>query len=166
MSKKGVAVMANTSSFSFTNTTLNTHSVTPVDLKPVTNYAKLTDEPDVTVLSNKTATLDQGELLTYSCKQLDKVTTQQTIQNPSPVRNGVEYRIKLDEILRTVDANGVIIRDEPIVASIVIRHQSSGSITSALITQVFQRLVGACMRTDGTYRWDDLMRSALVPVED
>lgn len=158
--------MATTSSFSFTNTTASSHSVTPIDLKLTSNYARTEDEADVCVLSNKTATLDQGELITYRSNELDKVSTSQTLQYPMPVRNGVQYVIKAEEILRTTDEAGNILCDEPIVAYLTIRHQKSSHITNALVAQVVSRVLGACVREDGTFRFDDLMRSALVPIED
>lgn len=158
--------MSNTSSFSFTNKVVNAVDVAPFDLKPVTNYAKITDEPTIAVLSNKTAALDQGELLTYRANELSKVSTSQTLQHPLPIRNGVQYVIKVEEILRTVDAAGVIIGDEPIVAYVTIRHQKSGNISTALVDEVFKRAVGACYKTDGTTRFTDLMRSALIPTVD
>lgn len=155
-----------TSSFAFTNTTAMTKSITPIAIKPTTNYAKVEDEPDQAVLSNKTCPLDQGELISYKASKVAKVSTTQTIQNPSVVPNGIQYVIKAEEILRTIDADGKIVCDEPIVAYLTIRHQCSGNITNALIGQVVTRVLGACMREDGTWRFDDLMRSALVPVED
>lgn len=158
--------MAKTSSFSFTNTTPSQHKVGVVDLGVVTNYAKITDEPDTAVLSNKTTSLDQGELITYRCSDVKRVSTEQVIQNPSQIRNGVQYVAKVEEILRTTDDNGNIIMDEPIVAYVVIRHQKSSNITTALIDQVYSRLQGAIVKDDGTTRFGDMMRSALVPTVD
>lgn len=155
-----------TSSFSFTNSDANTHPVTPINVKPVTVYAKKEDSPTSCRLINKTSALDQGETLSYQCTDIKTVNTNQVIQNPAKVSNGVQYIVRLDEILRTTDATGNIICDEPIVVSLSIRHQMSGHVTGALVQQVVTRLIGACMRADGTYRFDDLMRSALYPIVD
>lgn len=155
--------MAKTSSFGYTNVTENAVAVKPIDLKVVTNYAKIEDEATVVALSNKTAPLDQGELVTYRANPLDKVSSSQVIQNPAPVRNGVQYVIKVEEILRTTDGVTGNIVDEPVVAYLTIRHQLSGNVTPAIVTEVAKRCLGACMRTDGTWRFDDLMRSALSP---
>lgn len=154
------------STFSFTNRTASTHDVTPVLIGPVTNYAKLQDEPTVAVFANKTAALDQGELLTYRCSDVAKVSTTQVIQNPLKVRNGVQYVIKVEEILRTTDTAGVLIGDEPIVAYLTVRHQKSGNITPALVEEVITRLYGGLYKADGTSRVGDLMRNALVPTTD
>lgn len=151
------------SEYGFTNVGACTFNITPVDLAPVSNYAKITDEPTVAVMSNKTTPLDQGELLTYRCNDVDHVSTSQSIQNPAPVRNGVQYVVKLEEILRTTTDDGTIVCDEPVVAYLTIRHQKSGNITSALVEQIVKRLLGACYYENGTARFDDLMRSALVP---
>lgn len=159
--------MAKQSTFGFTNVTANTVKVTPVDVKVVSNYARTEDEADVCVLSNKTAPLDQGELITYRANNLDRVSSTQVVQNPAPVRNGVQYVIKIEDILRTVESTtGAILMDEPVVAYLTIRHQKSGNVTPAIVADVVSRVIGACMRTDGTWRFDDLMRSALAPINN
>lgn len=155
--------MALTSTFGFTNVVANATKPIPIDIQPLTNYAKVEDEPTSCVLNNKTCPLDQGELVTYRSNELAKVTCSQELQNPAAVRNGVQYVIKVEDVLRTKDANGVVIMDEPVVAYLTIRHQKSGNITSAHIEQVVSRVLGACMFTDGTWRFNDLMRSAVTP---
>lgn len=79
--------MAKTSTFGYTNVLANAVKVTPIDVKCVTNYARIEDESDVCTLSNKTAPLDQGELLTFRANDLDRVSSTQIVQNPSVVRN-------------------------------------------------------------------------------
>lgn len=152
-----------TSSFGFTNVTANAAKLTPVDVQPLTNYAKVVDDPETCVLNNKTCPLDQGELVTYRSNELAKVSSTQEIQHPAPVRNGVQYVIKVEDVLRTKDADGNIVMDEPVVAYLTVRHQKSGNISSAHIESIISRVIGACMYTDGTYRFNDLMRSAVVP---
>lgn len=160
--------MANTTTFAFTNT-IPIADVTPsvIDIGAKTNYALVGEQPTVVEMQNKTAPLDQGERLTYRCQDIDKVSTAQAIQNPSKVRNGVQYVIKLEEILRTRDADGNILYDEPIVAYLTVRHQKTGTITDSHIETVLYRLLGACFdKTAHEWRFADLMRSALQPVED
>lgn len=159
--------MANTSSFAFTNTTDLVTSVTITGIKPKTNYALVAEQPTVVETQNKTAPLDQGERLTFRCQDVDKVSTAQVIQNPGKVKNGVQYVVKLEEILRTVNGDGDIIMDEPIVMYLTVRHQKSGNIKSSHLDTIFKRLLGAMYdETAGNFRWDDFMRSALQPVED
>lgn len=160
-------MMANTSSFAFTNTADLTASVTITGIKPKTNYALVAEQPTVVETQNKTAPLDQGERLTFRCQDVDKVSTAQVIQNPGKVKNGVQYVVKLEEILRTANGDGDIIMDEPIVMYLTVRHQKSGNIKSSHLDTIFKRLLGAMYdETTGNFRWDDFMRSALQPVED
>lgn len=157
----------NTTSFAFTNTTELSATAPITGIKAKTNYALVAEQPTVVELQNKTAPLDQGERLTYRCQDVDKVSTTQTIQNPSKVRNGVQYVAKLEEILRTVDADGNIIYDEPLVMYLTVRHQKTGTISDSHISTVLARLLGSLYdETTSTWRFTDLMRSALQPVED
>lgn len=158
--------MANTTAMAMTNVTVSTKTSPITELSVVSNYAKIEDEPSSCVLSNKTCPLDQGELVTYRCSEIPKVSTAQKLQHPAPIKNGVQYVVKVEEILRTKDANGNIICDEPIVAYLTIRHQKSGNISEALVQQTLSRLNGALYKLDGTSRVGDLMRSALVPVNN
>lgn len=158
---------AMTSSFSFTNTSaMSGVTVAPTDLKPVSNYAKVEDESTVVTLSNKTAAISQGELLTYGCQPIKQVATKQKSTNPGKVSEGVQYQIRLDELLRTESSDGSIVYDEPIVAYLVVRHPLSSNITPTHVGTVVTRLLGASMREDGTFRFDDIMRSGLAPVAD
>lgn len=158
--------MAETSTFTFTNTTAGDNA-TMVALGMVTNYAKTTDEPTEAVLTNKTATIDQPELVTYRGRKIDRVATQNTISYPCKVSEGVEYGIRLDEVLRNKDAAGNILYDDPIVATITFKHQRSAYVTSEILTQVLSRLLGALYdETTNKFRFNDLMRQALVPTEN
>lgn len=159
--------MANTSYFAFTNTTALTDNVTITGIGPKTNYALIAEQPTYVEMQNRTAPLDQGERLTYRCQDVDKVSTAQVIQNPARVRNGVQYVVKLEEILRTATSDGDILMDEPIVMYLTVRHQKTGNIQASHLDTVFKRLLGALYdATTGTFRWNDLMRSALQPQED
>lgn len=152
------------STFSFSNKDASTITVPTVKLNVMENYAKTADQPTVAILSNKTCTLDQGELLTYRCNDIGDVTTSLKPYYPAPVRSGVQYVIKLEELLRTPYGNGFI--DDPIVLYVTIRHTKSGNITDSIIDDLYHRLNGAIVKEDGTTRFGDLMRSALVPVEN
>lgn len=150
--------------FGFTNKTASTHTITPVNIDPVSVYAKTEDTATSCALKNKTAPLSQGELLSYQCTEINSVSTKQNIVNPAKTTAGVQYIVRLDEILRTTDPNGDYIVDEPIVMYLTVRHPNSSYITASHIAEVFTRLCGALQRDDGTYRFDDLMLSALAPV--
>lgn len=154
------------SNFTFTNTTAGTAAST-VAIAPLTNYAKTSDEPTEATLTNKTATIDQPEVLTYRSRKIDRVATVNPISYPCKVTDGVEYGIRLDEVLRNKDDNGNILWDDPIVVSLTIKHQRSAFVTDAIVTQVVSRLLGAAYdETADKFRWGDLMRSALIPTEN
>lgn len=150
----------------YTNTAANSAAkLTITDLKMVTNYARIEDEPTVAVLSNVTCPIDQGELITYRCNDVDHVSTSQKIRNPAKVQDGVQYVVKVEDIIRTTSDNGDVV-DEPIVAYLTLRHPRSSNITDALVNTTFNRLIGACYKSDGATRFHDLMRSALMPTTD
>lgn len=154
------------SKFSFNNTDAGT-SVPTVKLAPVSCFAKTMDEPTEARFTNKTCSLDQGEILTYRGREIANVATLQQVLYPARVQSGVEYGVRLDELFRSYNADGSIMCDEPIVASLTIKHTKSSNITVDVINEVFSRLIGACYdETSKAFRWGDLMRSALVPVED
>lgn len=155
-----------TSQFGFTNKTTSTKTIGVTELGVTSNYAKIVDEPTVVVLNNKTCPLDQGELITYRVSDVAKVSSSQVVQNPSRVRNGVQYVAKVENILRTTDSAGNIVSDEPVVAYLTVRHQKSGNINGTHINQIVSRLLGSIMRKDGTVRFDDMMRGAIVPDVD
>lgn len=156
-----------TSSFGFTNVTDSAHLITPKNLQLLEEYALKQDEPTVVELDNVTCPLDQGEIVSFKCSNVNRVSTSQEIRNPAKVVTGVQYLAKVEEILRTTSATDAdFVVDEPIVAYLTIRHPKSGNITSAHIETVVNRLLGTLTKADGTWRFDELMRSALKPTED
>jgi hypothetical protein len=168
--------MSRVSSFSFTNTTANTHDVTPIALSMVSNYGSWDGEGDKrtqnlakenTVMTNRTASTDAPELISYSSKNIPSVNTSMTNLYPPPVNTGVQYRVVVEDMLTTTETTDPTFRvDEPIVAQLIIRHPKSSNITSTQVEAVFKRLVGAVMKNDGTFRFDDLMRGCEEPVEN
>jgi hypothetical protein len=132
-----------------------------------TNYATDSVSPNAANLSNKTAPIDIEELISYRSRDIDKVPTQLNIQYPSKVTQGVEYGVKVEATLSTTDSADASFRvDEPIVMTLAIKHPKSGNISNALVSQLFVRMVSTLVRSDGTYRFDDLMRGAEMPVVD
>jgi hypothetical protein len=159
--------MAKVSAYGFTNVTPSTHDVTPINLGVTTNYATDSVSPNAANLSNKTAPIDIEELISYRSRDIDKVPTQLNIQYPSKVTQGVEYGVKVEATLSTTDSADASFRvDEPIVMTLAIKHPKSGNISNALVSQLFVRMVSTLVRSDGTYRFDDLMRGAEMPVVD
>jgi hypothetical protein len=155
------------STFSFTNTTDGSHTVTPPALGLTTNYALANEDANNAVLNNKTAPIDAEEIVTFRSRPIAQVNTDLNIQYPSPVKSGIQYQIQIEDVLTTTDSEDASFRvDEPIVALLTIRHPKSGNINNDIIGTVVRRLVGCIMKADGTWRFDDLMRSAERPVVD
>lgn len=160
--------MAINSSFGFTNSTpMSGVTIVPTDIKPVTVYARVSNTPTDVKLSNKTAPIDQAEMLSYKCVNIPKVNTDLTVRHPGAVTDGIQYIVRLDEILRSSCSDECGAGwDDPIVMYLTIRHPVSGQVTASVIETIFKRLCGALLREDGTYRFDDLMRGAIDPQVD
>lgn len=159
--------MALTSSFGFTNKSEATDKIAHIAMRTKTDYSLNEDGPDRCVVSNKTTPIDQPELVTYQCGEIKKVPTSIDVVNPAANTAGVQYGVRVDEVLRvTSTTNDSFIEDFPIVMNITVKHPRCGMITSAQIDGVFQRLIGALVKADGTTRFNDLMRSALKPDEN
>lgn len=159
--------MAKQSAFAFTNTTASTHDITPIALGVVTNYAVTEDTANQAVLSNKTAPIDAQEIISYRSRKLQQVNNNLNIVNPSPVKGGMEYSVQVEETLVTTDTSDATFRvDEPIVYTIGIRHGKSGNISASIVAEGFVRALSALRRADGSWRFDDMMRSAERPIVD
>jgi hypothetical protein len=153
--------------FGFTNTTPGEHTVTPLLLGLTENYSLISDQADVAILNNKTAPVDQEEIISFRSRNITNVNSSLNIQYPSPVKGGIEYSIKIEDTLNTMDSDDANFRvDEPIICTIAFRHPKSGNIGSQQVATVFLRAISALMKADGTWRFDDLMRSAERPVVD
>lgn len=159
--------MAKVSAFGFTNKTAGSNTVTPLALGLTTNYAVETDRDNTAVLNNKTAPVDIEEKVSYRTRNIKTINTSLNIQYPSKVKGGIQYQVMVEDTLSTTDTTDPNFRvDEPIVVQLTIRHPKSGNINNAVIGEAFTRLVSCLMKTDGSWRFDDLMRSAERPVTD
>lgn len=153
-------------SFAYTNAVTALTSPTGLGLK--TNYANIEDEPTQAKFANTTASLGQGEVVTVRSRKIDTVNTNQDILYPAPTARGVQYSIRLDEILRDSSAanNGVIF-DYPIVMELTVRHPLYAGIDNSTIAGLLARLVNAAYdETAKAWRFSDLARQAIVPDED
>lgn len=163
-------------SYSFTNTTNADQYVVSKSLGMASNYGRITDEPDMARVSNKTASLEQPEIMTFRCVPLTKVDVAVPVRNPGVVRSGVQYSAKLETINRFTNADGSVV-DEPIGMWLTIKHPLSDHWDNAAVAVILDRLISSLMKgqtTTGTkaeitqsqWRFEDLMRSALMPTED
>lgn len=159
--------MSKTINFLYTNAgTENTHPIVADRIGLTTNYSFTADTSEECTLDNKTAPIG-SELITYQCRDIKNINTALNVQYPSPVKSGVQYTIKLEDLARvsdSVDASFCI--DEPIVITLSVRHHKADLITNDVVTTAFKRLISAIERTDGTFRFDDLMRSAERPIAE
>lgn len=150
--------------FGFTNVTAHTHTITPVELGITTNYGLTSDEPTEAVYTNLTCPVDQGELISYKRSKVNKVSTAQENLYPPKVQTGIQYVVKLETALSVTSSTDSSFREDlPIVAYLTIRHPQSANISDANIGVIAQRLLGATIRDDGTFRFNDLVRGALKP---
>lgn len=159
--------MALTANFSFTNTSEASNSLKYVNLDPVSDYGLTHDEPNRVSLTNKTASIDQPELITYQADRVGSVNSYVTNSNPPKVQDYLRYGVRVDELLRVTSSdNDNYVVDYPIVMNITVKHAANNLITADMIKQVFQRLLGTLVRDDGSYRFDDLMRHSLRPTSN
>lgn len=158
--------MSVTSKFAFTNGTdfgsACTLKVKKLDFSK--DYALATDEPDSCVVVNKTTPIDQNERITFACRKIKTVASGVDNVHPAPVETGVQYQVKVEELLSTVSDTDPNFRvDEPIVAYLTIRHPMSNRVSNSTLQIVLERLLGACYHDDGSLRFEDIMKSALRP---
>lgn len=159
--------MAKTSNFQFTNTSELGTAVTPISLGLVSNYAVTAETANSSTLSNKTAPLDAEEIILFRSRYIPQVETQLSVQNPSKVKGGVQYTAQLEDVLVTTDDTDASFRiDDPMVVNLTIRHPRSGNITSAHVQTLIKRLLGSLIKSDGSWRFDDLIRGAERPITD
>jgi hypothetical protein len=157
------------SSFKYTNTTAAaSKSISLVDMKEVENYALIEDEPNKVQLDNTTAPVDASEVLIYRGKRVDKVNTNLTLPSKtSVVTKGVQYAIQLEGDIVTTDSDDSTFRqDDPVIMYLTVIHPISGFVSDSLLGQHLGRLVSACQKEDGTWRFNELMRLGLKPTED
>jgi hypothetical protein len=156
--------MALSSEFKFTNTAAGTATITRTNLGLLDNYALAQDSGNEAVLVNKTAPIDALERVSYQTRNIQRVDTSLEIAHPDGAK-AIQYRILEEATLVTTDSTDSTFRvDSPITAQLIIRHPKAGFIGNDEVGTVVKRLLSACMREDGTWRFDDLMRSAERPV--
>jgi hypothetical protein len=162
-----MAITNKTSSWGYTNNVDSAATITPKALGLKSNYAVVTDTSNEVVLVNTTTPIDQTEVVTLRHSVIPKVNTSSTlpVPNPAPVKTGVSYQVQSEVTLRTTGDDGSI-TDHPIVFYTSIRHERSGDLTAAVVQEAFIRHISCFLKNDGTYRFNELMRSALQPATD
>lgn len=174
--------MAMTWTFGFTNgDTGGTQTGPDYQLKSqvlnvVDNYALKQDEPTDCQLTNKTAPVDQPEIISYQSSVVKNFPKRTNITYPGPNSDNIMYGVRLDELLRGISDNDSMIVDLPIVMNLSIKHPLNAAIDNQVIDLLFRRLVSACyyqvkgsgdmVYTSELARFEDLMKSALKPTRN
>lgn len=160
--------MATVSSFGFKNKEAGS-SVPTTAIGAKTNYAPVPASlpgQEYTV-TNSTCPVDQGEQISYRSRAIKSVVSSLPIVYPARVSGGVEFGVRVDEILRTKDSNDVVLCDEPIVCTVTFKAPRSSNISAEILDEVWARTVGSLYdATNSRYRFIDLMKTALEPVND
>lgn len=148
--------------FSFSNTANRTteFKVAKIDTGV---YATREDEPQSCTIVNTTTPIDQPEVLTFQCGTLKRVPSKIVNQYPAPVETGVQYGVRLDELLRVTSDGGEEMFDLPMTATITFRHPSNAAITAGTVELMLSRLIGALYKSDTETRINDMMRMAIRP---
>jgi hypothetical protein len=134
----------------------------------VENYALVEDEPNKVLLDNITAPDDASELIMYRGKRVNEVRTNLSLPTTTQIaRKGVQYAIQIEGDLVTESSSDPTFRqDDPIIMYLTIIHPTSGYVTDTALGQQLGRLVSACQKEDGTWRFSELRRLALKPTAD
>lgn len=162
--------MAKSSSFTYTNKAETAAKIKLVKVNEQTDYGVTSDEPTACSMTNITAPMGQEEIITNFCTPISKVNSKLTVAHPSPVSAGIQYGVRVDSTLVTVDDSDATYEvDEPIVVQISVRHQRSTNFNSTLVTEAVNRAVSAFYGDlfDATQdHVASLMKSALQPMAD
>jgi hypothetical protein len=120
-------------------------------LGEVSNYSIVEDEAGVTVLANVTCPVDQLERISIKAQTIPEVKVSQGISNPAPVKTGVQYSIKVEDIFSTTDDTDPSYRvDEPIVVTLTVKHNQSATFSVDRVMDTVGRAVSALMCDSGT----------------
>lgn len=156
--------MATTYSWGVTNSTASTATAAMQVLGVSSNYGRVEDEPTRCTLSNKTSPLDQPEVIAYKARQ-EKISVT-TLANPPKSRDGVYYGSSVNIIRRETRDDGSVY-DHPLGCTISFKHDTGHNWSDEEVLFVLARAISTLYNeTDSAWRFKDLQRSALAPVED
>jgi hypothetical protein len=161
--------MAKSGDFTYTNTTAAQTKALPLyDMGEVSNYGLKGETNTKTSLINSKTDSDAREILSYFCSNIERVDTDLTIQNPSPLatgnskKKGIQYGVNLEAVHVETDSSDASYRvDRPVKVSIRLMHEDAATITDAELMEHIGRAVSSLIKEDGTSRLGDLRASAL-----
>lgn len=158
--------MALSSSFGFTDEATDIN-VKPSELLVVSGFGTKVDDPEEYSCTNKECPVDQQELVTFQCKEVKNIASKLVNQFPPEVKGGVQYVVRLDELLKTTSSTDDTWRvDDPIVMYLTIRHPLTNRITPTHLSTCLKRLMGSMLDGTGAFRFTELMKSALRPASE
>lgn len=159
--------MAKVSTWSFSNSSASQHTIAPTALGLVANYAVVAEDANMCRLSNKTSPVDAEELITVRSKSIPQVNTDLVVHYPPKVRAGVQATITVEAIRTTTDTENPDFRvDEPFVLVLQMRSPKSASANNQTWSEMLSRGIGTLQKSDGTWRFDEIIRGAERPIVD
>lgn len=138
------------------------------DMKPVSTFGLDADNGDICALTNSQSPIDAVARASYMAENISKVATTLTLPNGKVVP-GMHVTIKYEDSLReTVTEEGTVIKkvDYPLNYSLQFRVPLIDGIDNAVNNKMLKALLGLFYTSDGSTRFDQLVRSSLRPTQD
>lgn len=158
--------MALNYSFGFTNSS----KTGSVDYDPyvidVSDYSIPSQSDGSTVLTNATCPIDQAETITFSVKDKASVDLRHSkVMHPAIDKRGRAVEVLLEAVLReTSTTDDAHVVDYPFTCQVSWRFPVNVSVTSARLTELLERVLGALRDSDGTgSRIDNLINGQTFP---
>lgn len=159
--------MAMTLNVGYTNTTASTQNINPTKLGKESNYAATSETASEVRMSNLTCPADQAEIISYRYRNVSNINIPQGNMYPPEVSGGIEYGVKLDDLLSLTDSTVPSFRvDYPMEVTLTIKHPKSKYITKDVVIGALQRTLGALCNAAGEWDIERIMRGSLEPKAD
>lgn len=158
--------MAIVDSFGFTNNTDAAHGVIPKLINASADYAVTEDTAGKCIIKNITSPIDQVEVITFQGQDVNQIRQSEVNAHPSNVQSGRSINVKLEAKKRLTSTNDdSFIVDLPITCDITFRFVKNSYITSADLTLILKRAIGALYDSDdsGNSRIDNMMMMQFNP---
>lgn len=154
--------MATTNTFGYKNVTDQAAGIVPKKLGITTNYGLQKETPTEVIMANKTSPFDTSELVSFRNQPVKKVISKIESDFVQKNKSGVQYGVRLDEILTHLEDDGDRV-DLPIILNFTVTHNRNGYITDEMIDELVHRFLGGLYDDNGVSRLGDLMRQCLRP---
>lgn len=158
--------MALSYSFGYTNSS----KTGSVDWDPyvidTVDYSIPSQSDGSTTLTNATCPVDQAETITYTVKDKQSVDLRHSkVMHPAKDKRGRSIEVLLEAVLReTSSVNDDHIVDYPFTCQVSWRFPMNVAVTSARLTELLERVLGALRDSDGTgSRIDNLINAQTFP---